>query len=92
MVSYQLSKFPDAVVRPAIVNQDAFSQLRGANVQNENPTYILTQSTQNAVIFGQSIISRKSNIGIEKNTNLAELQEEMNKTAVFLYHCTLLLV
>lgn len=77
MVSYKLSKFPDAVVRPAIVNQDAcenhFSQLRGANAQNENPTYLLTQSTQNAVIFGQSVISQKSNTGMEKNESMAEL-------------------
>ena len=40
-----------------------FSQLRGANGQNENPTYQLTQGTQNSVIFGQSIVSKKSNTG-----------------------------
>ncbi|CAB4039415.1 Hypothetical predicted protein [Paramuricea clavata] len=77
IVRYKLSRFPESVIRPAIVNQDVcenhFSQLRGANAQNENPTYLLTQTTQNAVIFGQSIISRKSNTGVEKNEIVANL-------------------
>lgn len=77
MVSHKLSKFHEAIIRPAIVNQDAcenhFSQLRGANAQNENPTYLLAQGTQNAVIFGQSIISKKSNTGVEKNETESHL-------------------
>jgi hypothetical protein len=67
IVRERLSRFPGSVVKPAIVNQDLvenhFSQLRGANGQNENPTYQLTQGTQNSVIFGQSIVSKKSNTG-----------------------------
>jgi hypothetical protein len=50
-----------------------FSQSRAANAQNENPTYLLTQTIQNAVIFGQSIISRKSNTGVEKHEIVANL-------------------
>ena len=67
MVREKLSWFPGSVIKPAIVNQhlveNHFSQLRGANGQNENPTYQLTQGTQNSVIFGQSIVSKKSNTG-----------------------------
>ena len=67
IVREKLSRFPGSVIKPAIVNQDLvenhFSQLRGANGQNENPTYQLTQGTQNSVIFGQSIVSKKSNTG-----------------------------
>lgn len=39
--------------------ENHFSKLRAANGQNENPTYLLATSTQNSVIFGQSIINEK---------------------------------
>ena len=73
IVREKLSRFPGSVIKPAIVNQDLienhFSQLRGANGQNENPTYQLTQGTQNSVIFGQSIVSKKSNTaGVQSNS------------------------
>ena len=77
IVRYKLLRFPESVGRPAIVNQDIvenhFLQLRAANAQNENPTYLLTQSTQNAVIFGQSVISKKSNTGVQRNETVANL-------------------
>ena len=65
------------MIKPAIVNQDLvenhFSPLRGANRQNENPTYQLTQATQNSVIFGQSIVSKKSNTGGMKRNSFVGL-------------------
>ena len=63
IVEVKLARFPGSVIKPAIINQDLvenhFSQLRAANGQNENPTYLLTQSTQNLVIFGQTTLSQK---------------------------------
>ena len=45
MVKTKLSRFPGTLIKPAIINQDVvenhFSQLQGANGQNENPTYQL---------------------------------------------------
>ena len=65
IVEVKLAYFPGSVMKPAIINQDLvenhFSQLRAANGQNENPTYPLTQSTQNSVIFGQTTLSQKGN-------------------------------
>lgn len=56
VVRIKISKFPGSLIKPMIVNQDLvenhFSQLRGANSQNENPTYLLAQSTQNSIILG----------------------------------------
>ena len=80
VVQVKLSKYPGSTIRPAIVNQDLvenhFSQLRGANSQNENPTYLLTQYTQNAVILGQTTISRKGNTGTARNELSASLPME----------------
>lgn len=80
MVKTKLSRFPGTLIKPAIVNQDVvenhFSQLRGANGQNENPTYQLTQGTQNSIIFGQTTISQKSNTGGIKNGSFAGLPKE----------------
>ncbi len=56
----KLKRFPGSTIKPAILNQDVvenhFCQLRAANGQNENPTYWLTQATQNAIIFGDSTL------------------------------------
>ena len=64
-VGVKLHRFPRSIVKPAIMNQDIvenhFSQLRGAHGQNENPTFLLTQATQNTIIFGQTTISQKGN-------------------------------
>ena len=79
-VEVKLSRFPGSVIKPAIINQDLvenhFSQLRAANGQNENPTYLLTQSTRNSVIFGQTTVSRKGNTGTSKNASFSELPKE----------------
>lgn len=68
MVSVKLNRFPGTSIKPAIINTDVvenhFSQLRGANAQNEHPTYLQTQYTQNAIILGQGTVSRKSNVGV----------------------------
>ena len=65
LIQIKLTHFPGSTIKPAIINQDVvenhFCQLRAANGQNENPTYLLTQATQNAVIFGQSTTSTKCN-------------------------------
>ena len=80
LVETKLRRFPGSIVKPAIINQDCvenhFSQLRGANGQNDNPTYQTTQGTQNSVIFGQTTISRKSNTGTEKSDSFAGLPKE----------------
>jgi hypothetical protein len=77
VIREKLSRFPGSVIKPAIVNQDLvenhFSQLRGANRQNENPTYQLTQRTQNFVIFGQSMVNKKSNTGGAKRSSFVDL-------------------
>ena len=77
LVEVKLARFPGSVIKPAIVNQDIvenhFSQLRAANGQNENPTYLLTQATQNSIIFGQTTISQKGNTGTKKNASFSEL-------------------
>jgi hypothetical protein len=81
LVKAKLARFPGSVIKPAIMNQDLvenhFSQLRSANAwQNENPTYLLTQGTQNSIIFGQTTISKKSNTGTSRNSSFAELPKE----------------
>ena len=67
MVHIKLSKFPQTVIKPSIVNQDCvenhFCQVRACNGQNTNPTYHQQESTQNSIRFGQTVISRKSNVG-----------------------------
>lgn len=80
VVEVKLSRFPGSVIKPAIMNQDLvenhFSQLRAANGQNENPTYLLTQTTQNSVIFGQTTVSRKGNTGTSRNSSFSELPKK----------------
>lgn len=80
LVSFKLQKFAGSMVKPAIMNQDVvenhFSQLRSANGQNENPTYLLATATQNAVIFGQATISKKSNTGCKQKRYFTELPKE----------------
>ena len=60
LVKVKLSKFPESVIKPAVINQDVvenhFCQLRRANDQNDNPIYLLTQATQNIIVFGQRTI------------------------------------
>ena len=80
MVKTKLSRYHGSIIKPAIINQDVvenhFSQLRGANGQNDNPTYSLTQGTQNSVIFGQTPISKKSNTGTAKKDSFAGLPRQ----------------
>ena len=65
LVHYKFSKFPSSVIKPAIVNQDCvenhFCQIRSCNEQNDNPTFLQQQSTQNSIRLGQTTISSKSN-------------------------------
>ena len=81
LVKSKLTRFPGSYIKPAIVNQDVvenhFCQLRGANGQNDNPTYQIVQGTQNSIIFGQTTISRKCNTGTtSKNISFAGLPKE----------------
>lgn len=68
LVAYKLRKFPQSVIKPAIVNQDCaenhFCQVRASNGQNNNPTFRQQESTQNSIRYGQTTISRKSNAGL----------------------------
>ena len=77
LVKSKFARFPGSMIKPAIVNQDVvenhFSQLRGANGQNDNPTHQMVQGSQNSVIFGQTTISRKCNTGKRKNDSFAGL-------------------
>ena len=63
LVKSKFAYFPGSLIKPAIVNEDdvenRFSQLRGANGQNDNSTNQISQGTQNLVIFGQATISKK---------------------------------
>ena len=74
MVSVKITRFPQSVIKPAIVNQDCvenhFCQVRACNGQNNNPTYRQQESTQNSIRFGQTTISRKSNAGHSKEKSL----------------------
>ena len=81
LVKSKLTHFPGSCIKLAIVNQDVvgnhFCQLRGANGQNDNPTYQMVQGTQNSIIFGQTTISRKCNRGTTaKNISFAGLPKE----------------
>lgn len=52
MVHYKMTRCPSTVIKPAIVNQDCvenhFCQIRSCNGQNDNPTFLQQQSTQNS--------------------------------------------
>jgi len=76
MVTIKLSKFPNAVIKPAIVNQDCvenhFCQVRACNGQNNNPTFLQQEATQNSIRFGQTTISRKSNAGKQKSDSFLD--------------------
>lgn len=65
LVHYKLLKHPSSVIKPAIVNQDCvenhFCQIRSCNGQNDNPTFLEQQSSQNSIRLGQTTISPKSN-------------------------------
>ena len=54
IVTIKLKKFPQAAIKPAIINQDCvenhFCQVRACNGQNNNPTYRLQESAQ--TLFG----------------------------------------
>ena len=80
LVRVKLSKFPGSIIKPAVINQDVvenhFCQLRAANGQNENPTYLLTQATQNSIVFGQRTISKKCNTGTAENSSFTELPKD----------------
>ena len=80
VVRVKLQRFPGSVIKPAIVNQDIvenhFCQLRAANGQNENPTYLLTQGTQNSIIFEQRSISNKCNTSTAANNYFAGLPKD----------------
>ena len=80
LVQTKLRRFPGSIIKPAIINQDCvenhFCQLRGANGQNDNPTYQTTQGTQNSIIFGQTTVSRKGNTGTAKSHSFAGLPKE----------------
>ena len=80
LVRIKLKRFPGSTIKPAILNQDVvenhFCQLRAANGQNENPTYRLTQATQNAITFGQRTISSKCNTGAAVSSTFTDLPKE----------------
>ena len=67
MVAVKQVQFPSSVIKPALVNQDGienhFCQVRSCNGQNNNPTYLKQESTQNSIRYGQTTISPKSNVG-----------------------------
>ena len=67
VVSIKLSEFPNSTIKLWIINQDLvenhFCQLRACNGQNNNPTYRLQESAQNSIRYGQTTVSRKSNVG-----------------------------
>ena len=73
LVHYKMSKFAESVVKPAIVNQDCaenhFCQIRSCNGQNDNPTFLQQQSTQNSIRLGQTTISPKSNASCHSSSN-----------------------
>lgn len=81
LVKTKFGRFPGSLVKPAILNQDVFenhfSQLRGANAQNDNTSYQLVQATQNSnVIFGQTTVSQKCNAGCTKNNPFVQLSKD----------------
>ena len=80
LVRIKLRRFPGSTIKPAVLNQDVienhFCQLRAANGQNENPSYLLTQGTQNAIIFGQRTLSKKCNTGASMNDTFTDLPRQ----------------
>lgn len=70
LVSTKMRMFPNSVVKPAIVNQDCvenhFGQVRSCNGQNNNPTYLQQQYTQNSTRMGQNAISKKCNTAVKR--------------------------
>ena len=84
IVAIKLKKFPQSVIKPAIINQDYvenhFCQVRACNGQNNNPTFHLPESAQNSIRYGQTTISRKSNAGaagVRKRKNWLSLLQCM---------------
>lgn len=75
MVAVKQAQFPSSVIKPAIINQDGvenhFCQVRSCNGQNNNPTYLQQESTQNSIRFGQTTISPKSNVGRTSDNSLS---------------------
>ena len=71
LANYKLQKFPSSVIKPSIVNQDCvenhFCQARSCNGQNDNPTFLQQQSSQNSIRLGQTTISPKSNASCNSN-------------------------
>ena len=65
LVHCKMTRFPSTEIKPAIVNQDCvenhFCPIRSCNGQNDNPTFLQQQSTQNSIRLGQTTISTKSN-------------------------------
>ena len=53
IISIKLSKYPQSVIKPAIINQDAvgnhFCQVRACNGQNNNPSWRLQEKAQNTI-------------------------------------------
>lgn len=85
MVHYKLTRFPSAVIKPAIVNQDCvenhFCQIGSCNGQNDNPTFLQQQSTQNSIRLGQTTISSKSNAScnstsVDKRPSIGGMHEK----------------
>ncbi len=74
MVAIKTAQFPSSKIKPDLVNQDGvenhFCQVRSCNGQNNNPTYLQQESAQNSIRFGQTIISRKSNVGKSSDNSL----------------------
>ena len=74
MVAIKLKQFPSPVIKPGLINQDCvenhFCQVRACNGLNNHPTYLQQESTQNSIRFGQTTISRKSNVGKSSDTTL----------------------
>ena len=66
MVAVKQARFPSSVIKPALNNQDGvenhFCQVRSCNGQNNNPTYLQQESTQNLIRYGQTTISPKSTV------------------------------
>lgn len=75
LVAIKFAQFPSAVIKPALINQDGvenhFCQVRSCNGQNNNPTYLQQESTQNSIRFGQTTISRKSNVGKQNDKSFS---------------------
>ena len=80
LVNIKLKRLPGTTMKPAVLNHDVvenhFCQLRSANGQNENPTYLLTQATQNAVTFGQRTINSKCNTDSTVGNTFTELPKQ----------------